>query len=47
MANRLKFLYCDITELWGRMRKARAGKGKAGTSEVGDGKVKPFINPKT
>jgi hypothetical protein len=47
MANRLKFLYCDMTELWGRMRKARAGKGKAGISEVGDELANPFINPKT
>lgn len=30
--NRLKFLYCLWTELWGRRRRARAGNGKAGTS---------------
>ena len=34
MDNRLKFLYYDITELWGRRTKAWAGNGKTGTSEV-------------
>ena len=47
MDNRFKFLYCRITELWGRMKKAGAGNGKAGKSVVGDELEKPFINPKT
>ena len=34
MDNRLKFLYLIETELWGRRKKARAGNGKTGTSEV-------------
>ena len=32
MDNRLKFLYCLITELWGHMFRSRAGKGKPGAS---------------
>lgn len=32
MDNRLKFLYCLITELWGRGGRPRAGKGKPGAS---------------
>ena len=46
MDNRLKFLYCVITELWGRMRKRGAGKGKTGTSEEGDREANPPANPK-
>ena len=34
MDNRLIFLYCSITELWGHVRRAGAGNGKSGTSEV-------------
>ena len=47
MDNRLKFLYCDITELWGRMWRAWAGNGKTGTSEVGVWQANPSYNPKT
>ena len=32
MDNRLKFLYRNITELWGHRRKAWAGSGDTGTS---------------
>ena len=32
MDNRLRFLYCGMSELWGRMCKARAGNGKTRTS---------------
>ena len=35
MDNRLKFLYRDITELWGHVWRAQAGNGKPGASEVG------------
>jgi hypothetical protein len=34
MDNRLKFLYCKITELWGHREKAGARYGKTGVSEV-------------
>ena len=34
MDDRLIFLYCRITELWGRMWRARARNGKPRTSEV-------------
>ena len=46
MDNRLKFLYLMITELWGRRKRAEAGNGKTGTSEVGDKEEKPLVNPK-
>ena len=36
-----------MTELWGRMWKAGAGKGNTGTSEVGDVEANPHIDPKT
>ena len=47
MDNRLKFLYYHITELWGHVRKAKAGNGKTGASEVGVQKANPLHNPKT
>ena len=47
MDNRLKFLYCIITELWGHRQKAGAGNGKAGASEVGVKEANPLYNPKT
>ena len=47
MDNRFRFLYYSITELWGRMERAGARKGKTGTSEVGDIQANPYINPKT
>ena len=43
----MKFLYYHITELWGHVRKAQAGNGKTGTSEVGDELANPLINLKT
>ena len=36
-----------MTELWGRMRKAGAGKGKTGTSVGGGAQEKPCANPET
>ena len=45
--NRLKFLYYDITELWGHVRKAQSGNGKTGVSGVGVQKANPLNNPKT
>ena len=47
MDNRLKFLYLMITELWGRRKKARAGNGKTGTSEVSVWLANPPYNEKT
>ncbi len=47
MDNRWRFLYCCMTELWGRMQRAWAGRGKTGASEVGEGKANPPFNPKT
>ncbi len=41
MDNRWRILYCFMTELRGRMRKAEAGKGKTGTSGGGARKEKP------
>ena len=41
MDNRLKFLYCAVAELWGRMCKGRAGNGKTGVSAGGVGEEKP------
>ena len=46
MDNRWRFLYCFMTELRGRMEEARAGKGKTGASEAGEGKANPPFNPK-
>ena len=47
MDSRWRFLHCIVTELWGRMWEAWAGKGKTGTSGVGEGKANPSLNPKT
>ena len=41
MDNRLIFLYCSVTELWGRIDKVWAGNGKPGASRRGAGKGKP------
>jgi len=41
MENRWKFLYCGITELWGRMSEAGAGKGKTGASTGAVREAKP------
>jgi hypothetical protein len=47
MDNRLKFLYCRITELWGHRGKGRAGNEKTGASVAGVRLEKPPGNPKT
>ena len=47
MDNRLKFLYCHVTELWGRREERRAGNEETGASEVGVRKEKPAYNPNT
>ena len=41
MDNRLKFLYCLITELWGHMFRSRAGKGSPVQAEVIGGRQTP------
>ena len=41
MDNRLIFLYCSMTELWGHVRRAGAGNGKPGASEVVAGLENP------
>ena len=46
MDNRWRFLYCAMTELWGRIRAAGAGKGKTGTSAGGAVEEKPHGRPK-
>ena len=45
MDNRLKFLYRDITELWGHGVLTEAGKGKTGASTGGEIQAKPYLNP--
>ena len=45
MENRWKFLYCGITELWGRMSEAGAGKGKTGASTGGERQSNPPYKP--
>ena len=47
MDNRWRFLYCGMTELWGHVRKAEAGNGKPGASEVGEELANPLLNLKT
>ena len=42
MDNRLKFLYCDITELWGHRERAGAGTGKTGASIESEGRQIPL-----
>ena len=41
MDNRLRFLYCGMTELRGRIGVAWAGNGKPGASAGGGGEEKP------
>ena len=42
MDNRLKFLYCVITELWGRMWKVEPGNGIPGQAkELVDRQIRP------
>ena len=47
MDNRWRFLYCDMTELWGHVQRAEAGNGKPGASEVPGGLANPPFNGKT
>ena len=35
-----------MTELWGRMQGARAGRGKTGASAGGEGPEKPSFDPR-
>ena len=46
MDNRLIFLYYNISELWGHVRKAEAGNGKPGASRVPDTQANPGVNGK-
>ena len=52
MDNRLKFLYCRISELWGHRGKGRAGNEKTGASGGGarleklSGNPEPLGGPK-
>ena len=41
MDSRWKFLHCGMTELWGRIWGACAGKGKTGASAAGVREEKP------
>ena len=43
----MKFLYCHVTELWGRREERRAGNEETGASEVGVKLANPLNNPKT
>ena len=43
MGNRLRFLYCFMTELRGRTEEARAGSGKPGASGEGEGRGKTAL----
>jgi hypothetical protein len=45
MDNRLRFLYCNETELWGRMWRAQAQNGKLRVSEVGVQMANPLYRP--
>ena len=46
MDNRWRFLYCMVTELWGRMWGAGAGKGEPGTSAAGVMQANPHHEPR-
>ena len=46
MDNRLRFLYCSKTELWGHVWKAQARNGKPRASKVGDMQANPYVNLK-
>ena len=46
MDNRLRFLYCVRTELWGHVWKAQPGNGKTGASRVGVKLANPLDDPK-
>ena len=43
----MKFLYYDITELWGHRAIIRPGNEKTGASEVGEKLANPLLNLKT
>ena len=45
MDNRWRFLYCCMTELWGRMEEAWTGRGETGASGPGEGLEKPSCGP--
>ena len=40
-----QFLYCCMTELWGRMEEAWTGRGETGASGPGEGLEKPSCGP--
>ncbi len=42
MDNRLRFLYCSMTEMWGHGQKVWAGNGKTGASRVGVKEANPL-----
>ena len=42
----MKFLYCDISEMWGHRRTAQPGNGKTGASRVGVKLANPLDDPK-
>ena len=46
MDNRLKFMYCISSELWGHRRTAHPGNGKTGASRVGVKLANPLDDPK-
>ena len=46
MDSRWRFLHCCMTELWGRMGEAWAGRGKTGASAAGGVKAKPYPDPR-
>ena len=46
MDNRWRFLYYDMTELWGHVQRAEAGNGKPGASRVPDTQANPGVNGK-
>ena len=43
----MRFLYYNVSELWGHRQRARAGNGKAGASEVSVREAKPPYKEKT
>ena len=46
MDNRLKFLYCNVSEMWGHRQRAGAGNGETGASEVGEQQANPAVQSK-
>ena len=43
----MRFLYYNVSELWGHRQRARAGNGKAGASEVSVREANPPYKEKT